>query len=68
MVFHRSVSALFGLVLVVAGLVAASFIEVDFQRASLLSGTMAILIPGVLMLSAFYMAFQFMRFAATGKK
>lgn len=68
MVLHRAISAVFGLVLAVAGLVAASYIEVDFQRSSLLSGAMAILIPGVLMLSAFYMAFKFARFAATGRK
>jgi hypothetical protein len=67
MIVHRVFSALFGLVLVVAGLVAASYIMVDF-RVGLLSGLAAILIPGVLMLSAFYMAVKFVRFAVTGKK
>jgi hypothetical protein len=27
-----------------------------------------VLVPGVLMLSAFYMAFRFLKFAATGKE
>ena len=67
MIVHRVFSAVLGLVLAVAGLVAASYIMVDF-RFGLLSGLAAILIPGVLMLSAFYMAFQFVRFAVTGKK
>ena len=67
MIVHRVFSAVLGLVLVVAGLVAASYIMVDF-RFGLLSGLAAILIPCVLMLSAFYMAFQFVRFAVTGKK
>ncbi len=67
MIVHRVFSALFGLVLAVAGLVAASYIMVDF-RFGLLSGLAAILIPGVLMLSAFYMAVKFARFAVIGKK
>ncbi len=67
MIVHRAFSAVFGLVLVVAGLVAASYIMVDF-KFGLLPGLAAILVPGVLMLSAFYMAFKLVRFAATGKK
>ena len=67
MIVHRVFSAVFGLVLAVAGLVAASYIMVDF-RFGLLSGLAAILVPGVLMLSAFYMAFKLIRFAVTGKK
>ncbi len=67
MIVHRVFSAIFGLVLAVAGLVAASYIMVDF-RFGLLSGLAAVLIPGVLMLSAFYMAVKFTRFAVTGKK
>lgn len=67
-IVHRVISAIFGLVLAAAGLVAASYIEVDFKRAGFLSAAVGILVPGVLMLSAFYMAFRFLRFAATGKK
>jgi len=58
---------LFGVLLAVAGLVAASYVEIEF-KAGLLSGMMGMLVPGVLMLSAFYMAFRLLRFATTGKK
>jgi hypothetical protein len=68
MVLHRVSSGIFGLVLAAAGLVAASYIEIDFKRASFPSAAAAILVPAVLMLSAFYMAFKFLRFATTGKK
>lgn len=64
---HRVFSGLFGLALALAGLMASGYIFIDF-KGGLLSGIMAILVPGVLMLSAFYMAFRFIRFAATGKK
>lgn len=67
MTFHRISSALFGVLLAVAGLVAASYVEIEF-KAGLLSGMMGMLVPGVLMLSAFYMAFRLLRFATTGKK
>jgi uncharacterized membrane protein YjjP (DUF1212 family) len=65
---HRVFSAIFGLVLVVAGLVAAGYIEIDFKAGRLLSGAVGMLVPGVLMLSAFYMAFKLLKFAASGKK
>ena len=66
-VLHRAVGAIFGLLLAVAGLVAASYIQFDFTRGRLLSGATGLLIPSVLMLSAFYMAFRMVKFAATGK-
>jgi uncharacterized membrane protein YjjP (DUF1212 family) len=65
---HRIFSGVFGLLLTVAGLVALSYVQIDFKRDTLLSGAAAILIPGVLMLSAFYMAFKFLKFTATAKK
>ena len=68
MIFHRVFSGVLGLVVTLAGLVAASYIDIDFKRDTLLSGAMGILVPAVLMLSAFYMAFHFLKFAATGKK
>ena len=64
---HRVFSGFLGLALALAGLMASDYIMIDF-KAGLLSGTVGILVPGVLMLSAFYMAFRFIRFAATGKK
>ena len=67
MVLRRVVGAIFGLLLAVAGLVAAGYIQFDFTRGRLLSDAAGLLIPSVLMLSAFYMAFRMMKFAATGK-
>ena len=65
---HRVFSAILGLVLAVAGLMASGYIPTNFQGDTLLSGAVTILVPGVLMLSAFYMAFRFLKFALTGKK
>ena len=67
-ILHRAFSAVLGLVLALCGLVAASYIPTTFKGDTLLSGTVAIGVPGVLMLSAFYMGFRFLRFAATGRK
>lgn len=68
MTLHRAFSAILGLLLAAAGLVAAGYIPTNFKGDTLLSAAVAILVPGVLMLSAFYMAARFLRFAATGKK
>jgi hypothetical protein len=65
---HRVFSGILGLVLAVAGLAASDYIPTTFKGYTLLSGAVAILVPGVLMLSAFYMAFRFVKFAVTGKK
>jgi uncharacterized membrane protein YjjP (DUF1212 family) len=65
---HRVFSAILGLVLAVAGLAASDYIPTTFKGDTLLSGAVAILVPGVLMLSAFYMAFRFLKFAVSGKK
>ena len=67
MVLRRVVGAIFGLLLAAAGLVASGYIEFDFTRGRLLSGAAGLLIPSVLMLSAFYMAFRMVKFAATGR-
>jgi uncharacterized membrane protein YjjP (DUF1212 family) len=67
-IVHRVFSAILGLVLAVAGLVASDYIPTNFKGDTLLSGAVAILVPGVLMLSAFYMAFRFLKFAISGKK
>jgi hypothetical protein len=67
MIFHRLFSAVLGLVLALAGLGVAGYIQFDPKRDTLLSGAIGILVPGVLMLSAFYMAFRFLKFAANGK-
>lgn len=68
MIVHRVFSAVFGLVLAVAGLAASGYIPSTFKGYTLLSGAVAVLVPGVLMLSAFYMAFRFLKFAYSGKK
>ena len=67
-IVHRTFSALLGFVLAVAGLAASSYIETDFKGDTLPAAAAGILIPGVLMLSAFYMAFRFLKFAATAKE
>jgi uncharacterized membrane protein YjjP (DUF1212 family) len=68
MIVHRVFSAVFGLALALAGLTASGYIPTTFKGDTLLSGAMALLVPGVLMLSAFYMAFRFLKFAVSGKK
>lgn len=67
-IVHRVFSAVLGLALAVAGLAASDYIPNTFKGYTLPSGAMALFVPGVLMLSAFYMAFRFFKFAASGKK
>jgi len=67
-IIHRVFSAIFGLALALAGLTASGYIPTTFKGYTLPSGAVAVLIPGVLMLSAFYMAFRFLKFAVSGKK
>ncbi len=67
MVFHRVFSAVLGLVLGLAGLMASDYIFID-SKAGVVAAIGGVLVPGVLMLSAFYMGFKFVKFAATGKK
>ena len=67
-IMHRTVSAVLGLVLAVGGLGVSGYIQTDFKGDTLISGAVGIFVPGVLMLSAFYMAFRFLKFAATAKK
>jgi hypothetical protein len=67
LIVHRAFSAMFGLILGVAGLAASDYLPTTFKGDTLLSGAMEVLVPGVLMLSAFYMAFRFLKFAYTGK-
>ena len=68
MIVHRVFSGVLGLVLTVAGLAASDYIPSTFKGDTLLSGAVAVLVPGVLMLSAFYMAFRFLKFGSLGKK
>jgi uncharacterized membrane protein YjjP (DUF1212 family) len=68
MIVHRVFSGVLGLVLTVAGLAASDYIPSTFKGDTLLSGAVAVLVPGVLILSAFYMAFRFLKFGSLGKK
>ena len=68
MIVHRVFSAVLGLVLAVAGLAASGYIPSTFKGYTLLSGAAAVLVPGVLTLSAFYMAFRYLKFASLGRK
>lgn len=65
---HRVFSAILGLLLAVAGLSASDYIPTNFKGDTLLSGAAAVFVPGVLMLSAFYMSFRFLKFSVTAKK
>jgi Na+/melibiose symporter-like transporter len=65
---HRAFAGVLGLVLVAAGLGVSGYIPTNFQGDTLLSGAIGVFVPGVLMLSAFYMAFRFLKFALSGKK
>jgi hypothetical protein len=56
--FHRALSGIFGILLLGATLVAASYIDVGRG-----SGIVGWLVPGVLAASALYMAVKFLRFA-----
>lgn len=67
-IVHRVFSALLGTLLVLAGLAASGYIQTDFKGDTIASAAAGVLIPGVLMLSAFYMAFRFLKFAATARK
>ena len=67
-ILQRIFSAVFGVALGLAGLGAAGYLPDNFKGETLLSGAVGLLVPGVLMLSAFYMAFRFLKFAATGKE
>ena len=57
-VFHRVISGILGVLLLVATLVAASYIEIGVG-----AGYFAWIVPGVLAASALYMAVKFLRFA-----
>jgi hypothetical protein len=65
---HRTISGVLGLLLILAGLVASSYIETNLKGDTFVQGAAGILFPGVLMASAWYMAYVFLRFAITGKK
>jgi hypothetical protein len=65
---HRTISGVLGLLLILAGLVASSYVETNFKGDTFVQGAAGILFPGVLMASAWYMAYVFLRFAITGKK
>jgi hypothetical protein len=68
MLVHRLISGLFGLALVLGGLVAGSYIPTDLDGFTPVSAAVGILVPGVLMLSAFYLAYRMLKFAALAKK
>jgi glucose uptake protein GlcU len=65
---HRTISGVLGLLLIIAGLVASGYIETNLKGDTFVQGAAGILVPGVLMASAWYMAYVLLRFAITGKK
>jgi hypothetical protein len=68
MIVHRVFSGVLGLALGLAGLTASDYIPTTFKGDTFASGAVALLVPSVLMLSAFYMAVRFFKFAVYGKK
>ncbi len=57
-VFHRVMAGVFGMLLLAATLVAASYIQVEAG-----AGVVGWLVPGILATCALYMAIRFLRFA-----
>ncbi len=68
MIPHRLVSGILGLVLALGGFVAGGYIPTDLDGFTPLSAAVGVLVPGVLMLSAFYLAFRLLKFAALARK
>jgi len=69
MLVPRLICGLFGLILVWGGLLAGSYIPTDFEGfTTAASAAIGILVPAMLMLSAFYLAFRLLKFAALARK
>ncbi|MGD0988049.1 MAG: hypothetical protein ABR874_09570 [Candidatus Sulfotelmatobacter sp.] len=68
MILHRIVSGVFGLLLAIGGFVAGGYIPTDFDGFTPFSAAVAVLVPGVLMLGAFYLALRLLKFAAIARK
>jgi hypothetical protein len=65
---QRLISGLFGLVLVFGGFLAGSYIPSDMDGFTPVSAAVGILVPGLIMLGAFYLAFRMLKFAALARK
>ncbi len=65
---QRLISGLFGLVLAFGGFLAGSYIPTDLDGFTPVSAAVGILVPGLLMLGAFYLAYRMLKFAALARK
>lgn len=65
---QRLVSGLFGVMLVFGGFLAGSYIPTDMDGFTPISAAVGILVPGLIMLGAFYLAYRMLKFAALARK
>jgi hypothetical protein len=65
---QRLIFGVFGSLLALGGLVAGSYIPTDLDGFSPVSAAVGILVPGLMMLGAFYLAFRMIKFAALARK
>ena len=65
---QRLISGVFGGMLVFGGFLAGSYIPTDLDGFTLVSAAVGILVPGWLMLWAFYLAYRMLKFAALARK
>ena len=69
MLVPRLICGLFGLILIWGGFLAGSYIPTDFEDfATAAAAGVGILVPAMIMLSAFYLAFRLLKFAALARK
>ncbi|HEY1657541.1 MAG TPA: hypothetical protein VGG14_04300 [Candidatus Sulfotelmatobacter sp.] len=65
---QRLISGLFGLVLVCGGFLAGSYIPTDLDGFTPVAAAVGILVPCLIMLGAFYLAYRMLKFAALARK
>jgi hypothetical protein len=68
MLVPRLICAVFGFILIWGGLLTGSYIPTDLDGFTPVSAAVGILVPALLMLSAFYLAFRMLKFAALARK
>jgi hypothetical protein len=67
-IVQRLISGLLGLVLVFGGFLAGSYIPTDLDDFTPVSAAVGILVPCLIMLGAFYLAYRMLKFAALARK
>jgi hypothetical protein len=67
-IVQRLISGLFGLMLIFGGFIAGSYVPTDLDGFTPVSAAVGVLVPGLLMLGAFYLAYRMLKFAALARK